>query len=229
MAFKKDRAEEQLEGRLNEILNACAAIYGEKGFDAVTVKAIAERTSFSRPSIYNYYETKDEILLGLLTREYSEWTADLQRCFDGAAEMDKTSFCRLLTRAFMDHEAILKLATTNLYVLENGSREARICDFKVEMGKALDVLKSGTEKYFPDTPREETELFPYTMIAYVYGLYPITQSTPKQDRAMEKAGFAKAASFEVLCNQGLQRLMSAFAEKPRIVKNKYRPGTMAEA
>lgn len=48
MAFKKDRAEEQLEGRLNEILNACATIYGEKGFDAVTVKAIAERTSFSR-------------------------------------------------------------------------------------------------------------------------------------------------------------------------------------
>ena len=31
-----------------------------------------------RPAIYNYFETKEEILLGLLTIEYGEWCAGLE-------------------------------------------------------------------------------------------------------------------------------------------------------
>ena len=51
-----------------EIIDACETIYKAKGFYGVTIKEISTRTSFTRPSIYNYFETKDEILLALLVR-----------------------------------------------------------------------------------------------------------------------------------------------------------------
>ena len=60
------------EVRRAEILNACDRLYREKGFREITIKDISQETSFSRPSIYNYFETKEEIFLGLLTREYKQ-------------------------------------------------------------------------------------------------------------------------------------------------------------
>ena len=55
--------------RKQEILNACDRLYQEKGFREITIKDISTETSFSRPSIYNYFETKEEIFLGLEKRK----------------------------------------------------------------------------------------------------------------------------------------------------------------
>ena len=50
----------------------------EQGFYGVTIKEISTEISLMRPAIYNYFETKEEILLGLLTIEYGEWCAGLE-------------------------------------------------------------------------------------------------------------------------------------------------------
>ena len=57
------RTEEQKEERKTEIINACEKIYKEKGFYGVTIKEISTETSFTRPAIYTYFETKDELPL----------------------------------------------------------------------------------------------------------------------------------------------------------------------
>ena len=46
-------------------------------FREITLKEIGKITSFSRSSIYNYFETKEEIFLGLFQREYDRWNEDL--------------------------------------------------------------------------------------------------------------------------------------------------------
>lgn len=70
---------QRIEQRRNEIIDACDALYQTKGFREVTIKDISQETSFSRPSIYNYFETKEEIFLALLTREYDGWTQKSSR------------------------------------------------------------------------------------------------------------------------------------------------------
>lgn len=52
------------EKRKNEILDACEKIYRTQGFYGVTIKKISTEISFTRPAIYNYFETEEEILLG---------------------------------------------------------------------------------------------------------------------------------------------------------------------
>lgn len=59
---------EHKSGRREEIINACSELYETMGFRDITLKEIGAYTSFSRPSIYNYFKTKEEIFLGLLTR-----------------------------------------------------------------------------------------------------------------------------------------------------------------
>ena len=71
-------SEELMNARKEEIINACASLYETMGFKDITIRDIGAKTSFTRTSIYNYFQTKEEIFLALLQREYKAWTADLE-------------------------------------------------------------------------------------------------------------------------------------------------------
>ena len=52
---------------------------------------IAQITSFSRPAIYNYFETKEEIFLALFQREYDRWNEDLTAILGGNEQQAGTA------------------------------------------------------------------------------------------------------------------------------------------
>ena len=68
---------ELTQARKDEIIDACAGLYEHMNFRDITIKEIGRATSFTRTSIYNYYQTKEEIFLALLQREYALWEQDL--------------------------------------------------------------------------------------------------------------------------------------------------------
>ena len=47
--------------RREEIINACEKLYEVMSFKEVTIKEISKYTSFTRPSIYNYFSTREDI------------------------------------------------------------------------------------------------------------------------------------------------------------------------
>ena len=63
---------EQIALKREEIINACEKLYQTMSFREITLKEIGNITSFSRPTIYNYFETKEEIFLALFQREYTD-------------------------------------------------------------------------------------------------------------------------------------------------------------
>ena len=65
-------SEELTNARKDEIINACAALYETMSFREITLKEIGRQTSFTRTSIYNYFQTKEEIFLALMQREYEK-------------------------------------------------------------------------------------------------------------------------------------------------------------
>ena len=52
-------SEEQAQASMDEIVNACAELYETMSFRDITLKEIGQRTSFTRTSIYNYFETRE--------------------------------------------------------------------------------------------------------------------------------------------------------------------------
>ena len=63
--------------RKEEIINACEDLYKTMSFKEITLKEIGNVTSFTRTSIYNYFQTKEEIFLALFEREYDRWNEAL--------------------------------------------------------------------------------------------------------------------------------------------------------
>ena len=56
---------ELVASRKDEIVKAVEKLYQSVNFKDITLKEIAELTTFTRTSIYNYFQTKEEIFLTL--------------------------------------------------------------------------------------------------------------------------------------------------------------------
>ena len=67
------------DARRREIVAACRRIYETKSFQEVTVCDVSKLVNFSRPTIYNYFHTKEEIFLALFQQEFEHWNAELKK------------------------------------------------------------------------------------------------------------------------------------------------------
>src|SRR5215813_11604790 len=54
--------------RRSQILDAATKVFGEKGFHRTTIKDIAKEAGIADGTIYNYFENKTALLLGILDR-----------------------------------------------------------------------------------------------------------------------------------------------------------------
>ena len=82
--------------RREEIIAACRKLFQSMSYKEITIKEIAEETSFTRPSIYNYFETKEEIFLALFQKEYESF-------FLNDTDFHTRFFCTLTNHADMTH------------------------------------------------------------------------------------------------------------------------------
>jgi len=69
MQIMKEKFQEQLaQARRNLILDAAIVVIAEHGFQRTTIKQIAQMAEIADGTIYNYFENKDAILLGIVER-----------------------------------------------------------------------------------------------------------------------------------------------------------------
>ena len=60
------RRERQLAARRTQIIQAAANLFASKGFHRTTTKDIAEAAEVSEGTLYNYFENKDDLLIGIM-------------------------------------------------------------------------------------------------------------------------------------------------------------------
>ncbi len=173
--------------RKEEIINACEELYKSKSFKEISLKDIGSATSFTRTSIYNYFQTKEEIFLALLQREYELWIVDLNKIIEENAALSKDKFADKLARSLEKREQLLKIMSMNHYDMESSSRPEQLAEFKVAYGESLHTVMRCLEKYFPDMSVSEKQDFIYSFFPFMFGIYPYTIVNDKQRSAMEKA------------------------------------------
>jgi AcrR family transcriptional regulator len=69
MSAREDPIRAQLiEARRAQILDAAAQVFAEKGFHRATTKEIAQTAGVSEGTIYNYFDSKDALLIDMMTQ-----------------------------------------------------------------------------------------------------------------------------------------------------------------
>ena len=186
------RTEEQKEERKLEIINACEKIYKEKGFYGVTIKEISTETSFTRPAIYTYFETKDEILLAILNREYEKWLEELERIEAIRTKLSRNQVAEEIAHSLEEREVLLRIQNMNLYEIELNSRVERLAEFKELYRRSVDALGGILKKQMPGTDDAECENFCLTFGSFLFGVYPFVFHTEKQLEAMRQANVTQS-------------------------------------
>ena len=178
---------ERTNARKEEIVNACEKLYQTMSFKEITLKEIGKETSFSRTSIYNYFQTKEEIFLALLKREYDDWILQMEEAIAAHDSMSNDEIAKLLAQTLNEHQQLLKIMSMNHYDLEENSRMELLVEFKISYGKALQTVSKMLEKFRADMSDKKRAAFIYSFFPFMFGIYPYTVVTEKQKEAIEKA------------------------------------------
>jgi AcrR family transcriptional regulator len=72
------RIERKRGRRIQEILATAAALFGERGYDAVSLEDVADRLDVTKGSLYYYFASKDELVTAAIETLGNEWTARLE-------------------------------------------------------------------------------------------------------------------------------------------------------
>ena len=178
---------ELIAGRREEIVNACEKLYRTMSFKDITLKEIGSVTSFSRPTIYNYFHTKEEIFLALYEREYDRWNADLENILNSGQQSSIEQLADLIAGSLEKRSQLLKLLSMNNYDMEENSREELLASFKTAYGKSLGLFREILGKYCPDMSEAEAEQIVYVFFPFMFGIYPYAEVTARQRKAMAEA------------------------------------------
>ena len=179
---------EQIAKKREEIINACEQLYQTMSFREITLKEIGNITSFSRPTIYNYFETKEEIFLALFQREYDRWNEDLAAILEENEQLTKKELADQIAGSLAGRQQLLKLLSMNNYDMEANSRQELLNSFKQSYGRSMQLMCMLLQKFCPDMDATDIQNFIYTFYPFMFGIYPYTAVTEKQRVAMKEAG-----------------------------------------
>ena len=173
--------------RREEIVNACEKLYQTMSFKEINLKEIGNVTSFSRPTIYNYFHTKEEIFLALFEREYDRWNAELETILNSDQSCTRKQLADKIAGSLERRAQLLRLLSMNNFDMEANSREEMLTSFKRAYGRSLDLFRSIIEKYCTEMSAEEVNAIMYVFFPFMFGIYPYAEVTEKQKKAMEEA------------------------------------------
>lgn len=79
--------------RRQAILAAAEEVFGDRGYAATTMEAVAEKADISKGSIYNYFRNKQELFKSLFTRAFQsaegDWLAVLEADIPVSQRMER--------------------------------------------------------------------------------------------------------------------------------------------
>lgn len=82
----KERRERVRQATRQGILDGARRIAQEEGWAGLTIRKVADSIEYSPSIVYEYFASKDEILLALMQEGFRELTAALKRAHDTTAE-----------------------------------------------------------------------------------------------------------------------------------------------
>ena len=108
-----DRVQRKRGRKIQTILTAAADLFGERGYDAVSLEDVADRLDVTKSSLYYYFSSKDELVTAAIETLGDEWTSRLEELL---ADTDGPPSARLralihehITTAVRDYPAALRL------------------------------------------------------------------------------------------------------------------------
>ncbi len=73
--------------QLRNLLDAARALVAEEGIEALSLAALARRVGLSRPSLYEYFRSKDDLVAAIVEEELPRWASLVEAALAGPPDL----------------------------------------------------------------------------------------------------------------------------------------------
>ena len=202
MGLIRARNENEIKERKREILSAAKEIVMEQQYAELSLASVAKRISISRPSLYNYYDSPEEIYVDLIIQEYALWEEDMRRCF--TRRLSKEAFCRKMADLMWDHMFLLKILAYHASSLESRCSDELLHRYFSEIQPYFRTLSEVLKYEFPDASKQDLDMFRIQFTVYCNSFYIVMKLPERQVRLMQELDqFGDLPPAKEICYEGL--------------------------
>ncbi|MGT2950541.1 hypothetical protein BU202_03775 [Streptococcus cuniculi] len=184
MGKQRARNPKEIAQRKEAILQETERIFLEQRYEDITLVSIAKDLQISRPSLYNYFTSKEEIFLALLKGEYLLCQASLKQAAQG--QLTTEAFISLLVTNIFDRPLFVKLLSLHAAAMEEKLGYERMYQFKTDTQDFFHTLERCIQEQFPKTSEAACTQFMIQFhllmtTAYQYSSIPADQAKVMQE------------------------------------------------
>ena len=134
-----------------EILDVAAELFAERGYDATSLREIAERLGITKAALYYYFRSKDDILAALIA-PIGAVLDELVRRLEGARDIDEwAAALSWLIDTFFEHVGLFRFMLTNVHAVRQLHDALHEQQDHVEL---RDRVQAAAHSAAVDTPQE---------------------------------------------------------------------------
>jgi AcrR family transcriptional regulator len=74
--------------QLRTLLDAARALVAEEGIEALSLAELARRVGLSRPSLYEYFRSKDDLVAAIVEAELPRWASLVEEALRGPGDLE---------------------------------------------------------------------------------------------------------------------------------------------
>lgn len=169
-----------------EIIETAKSLYESKKYSDISILEISKNCSLSRASIYNYFQSKEEIFLFLLDLEFKEWLKDLESCQNNKQNL--LDFAHEIARSLKKRYLMLKLLSLHVHEIEEKCSMEALSDFKKTFNASIFCMRKLLNENF-QFDSLEADSFIYGFFPYLNGIYPYVHPTSRQNEAVSHLNY----------------------------------------
>lgn len=209
MCWERARKPEQKALRREAIVTAAKALFSENDYEQISLNGIAREAGISKPNVYRYFATREEIFLAIFEEQWDSFLRTLLARLKRVRAKDPVpQICRLWVQVALEHRTLLELLPQLMTSLEKNSSVEQIVEFKKKGFALMDELVQALTELYPTLAVEQWNSVVQSAIALMAGLWPMTNPGGNVVEALERLDMEQAAwEFEPLMKQGLETLI----------------------
>jgi TetR/AcrR family transcriptional regulator len=189
-SFRRARKPAEKAQRRAAILRAAAELVEEEGLEDVGLNAIARRSGVSKPNVYRYFESHEEVLLRLFLEDLGGFVGEAERGLAPLAGTgDHTAVAGALTEAFVARPRPCRLLGVLQSVLEQNVSGEVIAEAKAEALELSQRSARALHAALPGAPLEGCGWANSTIALLVAGMWPAAHPAPNAALVLDREEF----------------------------------------
>lgn len=176
--------------RREQVLEQARLLLATTRYPALTLADIASRVGLTKPALFVYFTSKEELFLELYESLLLSWLDALEKHLRLGGTHTPLSLAMLVTAMAAEHPDLLRLIPLLAGLLEHNISAERALLHKRRFAERLQTVTPLLEKGLPGLPEGGgLRLLTYTQ-ALIAGLQPMSEPDPAVRQALAKSELA---------------------------------------